>query len=358
MSERLADHTTLGVGGPARRILQVSTEPEFITTVADCDRRGEPVLVLGDGSNVLCGDAGFPGTVVLANLTGLTIETAPTQIKITAGCGESWDDLVRACVERGWAGIEAMSGIPGRVGATPIQNVGAYGQEASASIVSVRAYDRRSGVIRTLDAQECDFGYRTSTFKAEHDRWLILAVTYRLAVQARSQVRYGQLADALGIASGEAATGSDIRDAVLRLRRSKGMLVTADDPDSRSAGSFFTNPILDAASADTLPPDCPRYPLGSSVKVSAAWLIEQAGIRRGWSVRPGAPARISGKHTLALVNAGGSSAADVLELAEAVRSRVLDRFGVTLEPEVQLVQCSLDSVPAGGSAGMADSQPN
>ena len=341
MTERLADHTTLGVGGPAREFIRCTTEADLVDLVRARDAAGTPVLVLGGGSNVLVADDGFDGTVVQVAVRGISDIVERERVVVTAGAGEPWDDLVAFTVSRGWAGLEALSFIPGSVGATPVQNVGAYGQEVASTIVNVRVFDRRQGMVRDLTPAECAFAYRSSVFKHEPGRWVVLAVSFALAVDPWSIVRYGQLAAALETEVGAAVTATSVRDAVGTLRRSKGMVLDADDPDTRSAGSFFTNPIVEASVAAALPADCPRYAAVDGVKLSAAWLIEQAGVTRGWQVRPTSGARVSTKHTLALTNADGATTAEILELARAIRARVQDAFGITLQPEPVLVGCTL-----------------
>ena len=338
---QLAELTTFGVGGPAGEVIVAGTEADLVEVVRECDATGRPLLVVGGGSNLLVGDGGFDGVVLRALVRGVSIIEEHDHVTVTAGCGEPWNDLVDLAVGKGWAGIEALCGIPGLVGATPIQNVGAYGQEVADVIANVRVLDRDEGIVRDLSPADCAFGYRESRFKREPSRFIVLAVSYRLARDPWSVVRYAQLADALGIEVGSTATIKAVRDAVLALRRAKGMVLDASDPDTASAGSFFTNPVLGEAAAAVLPAQCPRYPAARGVKVSAAWLIEQSGIGRGWQVRPSSGARVSTKHTLALTNTGGASADDLLELARAIRDRVEQRFGVRLEPEPTLVNCTL-----------------
>jgi len=333
LTELLADHTTLRVGGPARRFVTATTADELVRVVSGCDASGEPVLVLGGGSNVLVGDAGFDGTVVHIATRGIDADAATAALTVAAG--EPWDAAVAAAVARGWAGIEALSGIPGTAGATPVQNVGAYGQEIAQTVASVRAWDRRTGRETAFTAGECGFGYRTSRFKREPDRWLVLEVAFRLTPGASAPIRYAELAGRLGVAPGAQAPLADVRAAVLELRRGKGMVPDDADHDTWSAGSFFTNPALDAPAAAALPPDAPRYPAdGGRIKTSAAWLIEHAGFGKGY----GTPvASLSTKHVLALTNRGGATAADILALAVEVRDGVRRRFGVELIPEPVLV---------------------
>ncbi len=338
---RLADFTTLRVGGPAQRLVVARTESELIQTVRDLDAAGEPLLILGGGSNVLIGDDGFAGTVVKIATHGAEEDVASCSgAVVTASAGTSWDDLVAQTVEREWRGLETLSGIPGLVGASPIQNVGAYGAEVGEFITTVRTFDRQKAAVRTFFAIECGFGYRTSRFKAEPGRYVVLSVTFQLRLgNLSAPIRYPELARTLGIAVGERAPAVEVRQAVLELRRSKGMVLDDADPDTWSAGSFFTNPILDASAADRLPPLAPRFaqPDGR-VKTSAAWLIDHAGFAKGYG--HGA-ARLSTKHTLALTNRGGASAADMLELARELRAGVRERFGIDLVPEPVLVGCEL-----------------
>jgi UDP-N-acetylmuramate dehydrogenase len=340
-SPMLADHTTLRVGGPARRMITVENEAELVQAVRDLDATGQPVLVLGGGSNLLISDAGFDGTVVKIAMRGFDQDTAACSgAVITVAAGEAWDPLVRHTVEQGWSGLEAMSGIPGLVGATPIQNVGAYGAEVSELISMVRTLDRSTGQLKTLFPIECGFGYRTSRFKSDPGRFVVLSVTFQLRLGSLSQpIRYAELARVLGVAVGERAPAADIRQAVLELRNAKGMVLVEDDHDTWSVGSFFTNPVVNQAKALALPAGAPRFsqPDGM-VKTSAAWLIEQAGFAKGYG--HGA-ARLSGKHTLALTNRGGATAGDLLSLAREIRSGVEARFGIELVPEPVLVGCEL-----------------
>jgi UDP-N-acetylmuramate dehydrogenase len=333
----LAPLTTLGLGGPARRLVAVYDETEVVEAVRSAEG---PVLVLGGGSNVVISDGGFDGTVVRIASQGVRIQRAPDGVLLEAAAGEDWAGLVERCVTERLAGVECLAGIPGLVGATPVQNVGAYGQDVAQTVVEVRAYDRRADEVVTLT--DCGFGYRWSRFKADPQRWVVLAVTYRLADDVLSRpIRYAELARTLGVAVGECVPLAEARDAVLALRRGKGMVLDAGDPDSRSAGSFFTNPLLDAGQAADLRtrlgdgPRPPEYPEADGrVKVSAAWLIEHAGFRKGHFE---GPVGISGKHTLALVNRGGASTEDLLHVARAVRAGVRERFGVDLVPEPVLV---------------------
>jgi UDP-N-acetylmuramate dehydrogenase len=339
--ELLAHHTTLRVGGPARRMIIAETETELVEAVRDLDAAKEPIFVLGGGSNVLIGDAGFDGTVIKVATRGIGEDTAACSgAVITVAAGEQWDPLVQLSIESDWSGLEAMSGIPGLAGATPIQNVGAYGADVSELISAVRTLDRSTGHIKTLFPVECGFGYRTSRFKSDPGRFLMLSVTFQLRLGSMSQpIRYPELARALEVEVGQRAPAADVRQAVLALRSAKGMVLAEDDHDTWSVGSFFTNPLLSAVEALELPAAAPRFsqPDGM-IKTSAAWLIEQAGFAKDYG--HGA-ARLSSKHTLALTNRGGATAADLLSLAREIRGGVGARFGIELVPEPVLVGCEL-----------------
>ncbi|MEA5155700.1 UDP-N-acetylmuramate dehydrogenase [Raineyella sp.] len=352
MAELLADHTTFHLGGPAARFEVARDDRTLIDLVTAADTTGEPVLILGGGSNLLIGDEGFDGLVVNVATSGLWVEeeSCCAGANVTVAAGESWDGFVQEAITRQWRGLECLSGIPGQVGAVPIQNVGAYGTEVGHYIVRVRAWDRQERAQRTFFPFECGFGYRTSRFKEEPGRWIILDVAFQFLLgDLLSSVRYQQLADKLGVGLGEPARAPEVRRAVLELRAGKGMVIDPADHDTWSAGSFFTNPVLPEALAADLPEGAPRYPAGPGrVKTSAAWLIEHAGYTKGWHLprygEGAAPATLSTKHTLALTNRGGASTADVLELARAVRDGVRDTYGVSLVPEPNLVNCSLDDV--------------
>ena len=337
----LAQFSTLRVGGPAQTLVTVRTEDELIETVRELDAAGEPLLILGGGSNVLIGDAGFAGTVVRVTTRGVSAEVSGcTGAVVTVAAGESWEPLVERAVAEEWSGIEALSGIPGLVGATPIQNVGAYGSEVSQVIATVRTFDRATGQRATFAAADCGFGYRHSRFKAEPGRFVIVSVTFQLPLGARSApVRYAELARALGIEVGARVPVSEVRQAVLELRAGKGMVLDDEDVDTWSAGSFFTNPVLSRDQAATLPVDAPRFPQpGGHVKTSAAWLIERAGFGKGYG---SGAATLSTKHTLALTNRGQATAADVLGLARRIRAGVQSAYGITLVAEPVLVGCEL-----------------
>jgi UDP-N-acetylmuramate dehydrogenase len=337
----LSDHTTLRVGGAARRMIITETETELIEKVRELDAAGEPLLILGGGSNLLVGDSGFDGTVIKIATRGVDEDTAACSgAVITVAAGEPWDPLVSYALERSWSGLEAMSGIPGLVGATPIQNVGAYGAEVSELISTVRTLDRSTGQLKTLFPIECGFGYRTSRFKSDPGRFLVLSVTFQLPLGSMSQpIRYPELARALGIEVGQRAPAPEVRQAVLALRTAKGMVLAEDDHDTWSVGSFFTNPLISSAQARTLPPEAPRFNQADGmIKTSAAWLIERAGFGKGYG---NGAARLSRKHTLALTNRGGATAADLLSLARQIRAGVQTKFDIELVPEPVLVGCEL-----------------
>jgi len=332
----LAELTTFRIGGPIGSLRVASTELELIDAVREADAADTPVLLVGGGSNLLCADTGFAGTVIVIRTRGVEVVGRGSVVRVTVAAGEQWDALVARAVGQGWSGIEALSGIPGLVGATPIQNVGAYGQDVSQVIREVRAWDRIENSLVTLSNGDCDFGYRSSRFKDQIDRFVVLEVVFELAAGNRGSVEYSQLAQSLGVSIGDELPLTPIRDAVLALRRGKGMVIDDSDTDTWSAGSYFTNPIVDAIRAAMVPAECPRYPSFAGTKLSAAWLIEQAGIERGYRVRADAPARVSTKHTLALTNTGGATAADIRELADVIRRRVLEEFGIELVPEPRL----------------------
>ncbi|MDO5094759.1 MAG: UDP-N-acetylmuramate dehydrogenase [Propionibacteriaceae bacterium] len=336
MTELLKHHTTFRVGGPARRFVEATTEQQLIDLVADCDARDEPVLVLGGGSNVLISDDGFDGTVVKVATRGVAVEQeACFGAQVQAAAGENWDDLVAQASAEEWSGLETLSGIPGSVGATPVQNVGAYGFEVADVIQQVRTWDRRDQAVRTFAAADCDFAYRTSRFKRERGRYLVLRVDFQLPLGDQSQpVRYPELARELGVEVGQRAPAVQVRQTVLAIRRRKGMVLDETDHDTWSAGSFFTNPILTADQAARLPEGAPRFQAEGGTKTSAAWLIQHAGLNPGYG--PG-PATLSTRHVLALTNRGTAAASDLVALAREVRARVADRFGIILVPEVNLV---------------------
>jgi len=337
----LSGFTTLRTGGPATYMVVAETEADLLEAVRAADAAGEPLTILGGGSNVVVSDAGLPGTVVLVRTRGIdaTVDGC-AGAWVTVAAGEPWDALVAHAVAEEWSGIEALAGIPGLTGATPIQNVGAYGQEVADTIARVTAYDRVTQRTEVIPAGDCGFGYRTSRFKAEGgQRHVILSVTFQLSLGSMSApVRYAELAARLGIAVGERAPATEVRDAVLDLRWAKGMVLDPADHDTWSVGSFFTNPIV---APDQVPEGAPAWPQpDGSVKTSAAWLVEHAGYPRGYPDH--GPARLSTKHALAITNRGSASTSDVLALAREIRDGVRRRFGITLVPEPVLRGCTLD----------------
>ncbi len=335
----LNDYTSLRVGGPAKNFVEVSTESEIVAAI---EAAGDaPILIIGGGSNLLISDAGFEGTVIhIANNHIESEIDACSGATLTIGAGENWDDFVASTIARGFAGLETLSGIPGTVGAAPIQNIGAYGHEVSEFITRVRTYDRQAKAIKTFTNSECEFEYRNSIFKRTPGRYIVLSVQFQIrSGEISTPITYAELATKLGIAVGEKAPVLATRAAVLELRAAKGMLLNEDDQDSWSAGSFFTNPIISQEVAATLPHDAPRWPLEDGrVKTSAAWLIQNSGIEKGHSH---GGARISSKHVLALTNSGDATAEELVQLAREVRIAVEAKFAITLEPEVNLVGLSL-----------------
>ena len=336
----LAPYTTLGVGGPARWFVEAPDEATLRDALAWSRARGVALRMLGGGSNVVVADAGIEALVVRVGLRGVTTREAGRVVDVTAAAGEPWDDLVALAVARGWAGLECLSGIPGLVGATPMQNVGAYGQEVSDTVVAVRALDTTTGEALTLSPAECGFAYRDSAFKSrELGRYVVLAVTYRLRPGAAPTLGYADVERAVAARGLTAPTLADVRASVLAIRRTKSMVLDRDDPNRRSCGSFFTNPIVTPDAAERVAeragdPKLPRWPQADgSVKLSAAWLIERAGFRRGQ--REGAVG-LSTAHALAVVAHDGARAADVLGFARRLQASVAERFGVrlALEPAV------------------------
>lgn len=335
----LAQLTTLRVGGPVGEFIETASEEELIAAVAGADADRVPLLVIGGGSNLLAADEGFAGRVVRDARSGWTVQDdgACGGASVTVTAGTAWDELVAAAVTEEWVGLEALSGIPGSVGAAPVQNIGAYGAELSQTLASVRVWDRVERQVRTLFSVELGFGYRDSMLKQSiggetgvTPRHVVLDVTFQMRFGTRSApVAYEQLAAALGVGLGETASTAEVRDAVLALRAAKGMVLDPADRDTWSAGSFFTNPVV----ADAAVPDgAPRYKAEGGVKTSAAWLIEHAGLSRGFAL-PGSSAALSTKHTLALTNRGGATSAELLTLARHVRGAVLDAYGIELVPE-------------------------
>jgi len=338
----LSEVTTLRLGGPAEQVIEAVDEASLIDAVREADRAGRPVLLVGGGSNLVVADSGFAGTVVLVRTRGVEVSAdACSGATVTVAAGESWDDFVRHAVDHDWAGVEALAGIPGSVGATVIQNVGAYGQEVADTIVSARTWDRREERVRTLMFDDLAFGYRHSRLKDEPDRYVVLTVTFQLrfAAGVGEPVRYAELAARLGVDVGERAPLGAVRETVLALRRGKGMVLDPQDYDTWSAGSFFTNPVLSAAEARRLPAEAPRFPQPDGrVKTSAAWLISHAGFAKGY--RRGGVG-LSTKHVLALTNRGNGTTTELLDLAREVRDGVDGRFGVRLVNEPVIVGARL-----------------
>ncbi len=335
----LRDYTSLRVGGPAKKFVEVGTEAEIISAIETAG--DSPILIIGSGTNILVSDTGFAGTVIRIVNHSLQSEIdACSGATLTIGAGENWDDFVKTTLERGFAGLETLSGIPGSVGAAPIQNIGAYGHEVSEFITRVRTYDRQRKEIKTFTNLECEFEYRNSHFKSHPGRYVILDVQFNLRQgEITTPITYSELATKLGIEVGEKAPVAATRKAVLELRAMKGMLLNKTDRDSWSAGSFFTNPIVSPEVAAKLPADAPKWPTSDGrVKTSAAWLIENSGIHKG-DAHGGA--RVSTKHVLALTNAGNATANDILELAHVAKEKVFEKFGITLETEVNLVGVTL-----------------
>jgi UDP-N-acetylmuramate dehydrogenase len=389
----LAELTTMRVGGQPTRIVTPSSEDVLIQTARDVWDDGGAWMLLGGGSNTVASDDGFDGTVIRVATRGIQrLDTgAPGErVRLRVQAGEPWDAVVATIVANGWSGVEALSGIPGSTGAAPVQNIGAYGQELSSRLLAIDFLDATTGDLRRMEADELELGYRSSVLKTSPQRagleGIVVAVELELipdqtgvGVALSEPIAYGQLASALGVAVGTRVSLPELRRAVLALRASKGMVLDPADPDSVSAGSFFTNPIVTAEFASTLPTDAPRWPQSpeepdlvaaldggtaeqsasvsliadaarerrarqgrssTDVKLSAAWLIEHAGIRKSFAL-PGSRAAISSKHTLALTNRGGATAAEVVELARYVQGRVQSEFGVILQPEPVLVGISL-----------------
>lgn len=381
----LSSQTTLRIGGVPTLQVDAQSEEELIQVVADHDRetgllRGspggdggqwqplpaedehthQPLLVLGGGSNLVVSDDPFEGTVVKYVRADFTVRQQSSQsVLVEATAGVNWDDLVAYAVTESWSGIEALSGIPGTVGAAPVQNIGAYGREIGQNLSFVRVYDRLRGQVRTMSRADLSLGYRDSVLKRSlHStkagggitwkntgRWVVLSVGLDLVPEEMSApVKYAELASSLGVETGDSAPLRDVREQVLALRASKGMVLDAQDHDTWSAGSFFTNPILTEREAnEVLPFKAPRFPVEDEgvlaasdeplIKTSAAWLIQQAGFDKGFGLTPDARARLSTKHVLAITNRGGATSAEVVDLARAIRVGVEEHFGVTLEPE-------------------------
>ena len=341
-NQPLAQMTTLGVGGEARFFAEIDSTASLKEAVSWAGARDIPLLVLGGGSNLVISDSGWPGLALRISIRGIKSDTGADKVLLRVGAGEEWDPLVELTVDRGWAGFECLSGIPGRVGAAPVQNVGAYGQETSETLLAVEAFDLSTRRLVTLTAAECEFGYRASRFKhRDRHRFIITEVTYRLAAGGGPAIRYAELKRYLDEQGRQEPSLSEVRESVIRLRKRKAMVIDPADPDSRSVGSFFVNPVVsleqfekveqrarsllkDGESVQAFPAP------GGQVKLSAAWLIERAGIPRGYVY---GNVGTSTKHSLAIINRGGGSAREIRELAEIIKARVSETFDVRLTPE-------------------------
>ena len=365
MTEKLlSEITTAQVGGPARTYIRATTEAEIVEAVSSADAANEPVLIVGGGSNLLVSDAGFDGTVVHIASTGVEELPIPAcgGANVRVQAGTVWDDFVQLSIEKEWSGPAALSGIPGTVGATPVQNVGAYGVEVSEFIASVRTWDRETEKFKTFANADLRFGYRDSILKQNmvngSPRYVVLTVDFQFTLGSLSSpIKYGELAKSLGVQVGKRAESALVRDKVLALRASKGMVLDASDRDTFSTGSFFTNPIVPVSVLDSLPEDAPRFPVVTRtgvfgteqqeseehVKLSAAWLIQHAGFEKGFGLEgdareiAGGRASLSTKHTLAITNRGDATAEDIFAIARAVRAGVAEKFGVELVPEPVVV---------------------
>ncbi|MHA7141460.1 UDP-N-acetylmuramate dehydrogenase [Arthrobacter sp. Sr33] len=360
----LAELTTAGVGGPAHTYVEARTETEIIDAVRSVDEAGDPLLIIAGGSNLIIADEGFPGTVIRLASTGFSVNDDDATcggVMVKAEAGQPWDALVEYTVLHAFSGLEALSGIPGSTGATPVQNVGAYGADVSQTIATVRTWDRETNTVKSFTNFELKFGYRDSLLKHTtvngSPRYVVLTVEFQLGLGRMSApVKYAELAREVGVNIGERAYANDVRRAVLKLRAAKGMVLDPDDRDTFSTGSFFTNPLVDADTAAALPDNAPRYPTAEDgqVKLSAAWLIDQAGFGKGFGLAAdsgftaaGGRASLSTKHTLAVTNRGSASAADLLAIAALVADGVEHRFGIRLHPEPLLIGCALRTESSG-----------
>ena len=335
----LAPLTTIGIGGPARFFLRSESVDELREGLQWSREHNHQTFILGGGSNLLIADRGFDGLVIQIDIRGITIESEDEGFAmVKAGAGEPWDPFVAFAVSRGYAGLECLSGIPGLTGATPIQNVGAYGQDVSETIVRVEALDRTTGLVTWFTNWDCRFGYRASLFKNyERDRYVVLSVTFRLRRGGDATIKYPELQkyiDERGIGIGDL---DGVRDAVIAIRKRKGMVIDASDPDTRSDGSFFMNPVISASAYEAfarVAPEAPHFPSGEDVKLSAAWLIEHSGFHKGFVH---GNVGLSTKHSLAVINRGGGTAREILELVEMVQSRVREKYGIEIHPEPNFI---------------------
>jgi UDP-N-acetylmuramate dehydrogenase len=335
----LAPLTTIGIGGPARFFFRADSVDELRDALRWARENDQQVFILGGGSNLLISDAGFDGLVIQLDLRGITVESEDAEtVMVKAAASEPWDPFVAYTVEHGWAGVECLSGIPGSTGATPIQNVGAYGQDVSETIVRVETYDRNIGVVVWFTNWECRFGYRSSLFKNyERDRYVVLSVTFRLRRNGAATVKYPELQKFVAERGVSLDDLEGVREAVIAIRKRKGMVLDADDPDTRSDGSFFMNPVLTLAQYDDFArraPEAPHFPSGDEVKLSAAWLIEHAGFTKGFTH---GNVGLSSKHSLAVINRGGGTAAEVVELVKMIQNAVREQFGVEIHPEPNFI---------------------
>ncbi|MBM6620206.1 UDP-N-acetylmuramate dehydrogenase [Micrococcaceae bacterium RIT802] len=355
MPQPLSELTTTGVGGPAADVIEATTEAEVLSAVRAADDAGAKLLLVGGGSNLVISDDGYDGTVLRIATRGVDVVRGAGggRSRVTVAAGHPWDDVVKATLDAGLAGLEALSGIPGSSGATPVQNVGAYGADVSKTLDSVRAWDRHASRLVDFAAADLAFGYRDSLLKRTtvegSPRYVVLEVTFALeASTLGAPIAYAELARTLGVDAGERAEAAAVRATVLRLRAGKGMVLDPADRDTYSTGSFFTNPIVDADTAASLPDDAPRFPAAGGTKLSAAWLIDRAGFAKGYGLPgtagadlAGGRASLSSKHTLAITNRGGATARDILAIARAVRDGVRERFGITLHNEPLLIGIDL-----------------
>lgn len=333
-----ADLTTIHVGGPVGQLAVATTSAELVELVRDADARHAPLMILGGGSNLLVGDGGFDGLVVRVATSGLRVDGDRLHVE----AGVEWDLVVRTALDHGLAGLEALSGIPGSAGGTPVQNVGAYGASTSDHLETVTVLDRETGAVEVWDNARCGFGsHRSSVFKYT-DRYVVVDVTFALTRSDRSApVRYAALAERLGVRIGDSVSAREVRDAVIALRTDRGMVWDEAEHDSWSVGSFFLNPVVESVPAEAL--GSPQFTDPKGIKLSAAWLIDNAGFSRGYGSDFGTGrVTLSTRHVLAVTNRGGATAADVTALASHVRAGVLEKYGVSLTPECRLVNCALD----------------
>jgi UDP-N-acetylmuramate dehydrogenase len=337
----LAPFTTLGIGGPAKLFIRAETVDEIRDALSWTAAQNEPLFILGGGSNVLIADEGFDGVVLQVDLRGITVRDEDAEaVNVYVAAGEKWDDFVAFAVDRGWAGVECLSGIPGLTGATPIQNVGAYGQDVSETIIRVEVIERDTGRVVTLTNWDCGFGYRQSIFKSSaKDRYVVVGVTFRLKPGGAASIRYPELRTYLDGRGIDVHDLGQVREAVIAIRKRKGMVLDPNDPDTRSDGSFFMNPVVTPSQFDELliragTKNVPHFPSGDQIKLSAAWLIEHSGFHKGFIH---GNVGLSSKHTLAVINRGGGSAAEVIELVGMIQSRVRETFGVEIHPEPNFI---------------------